>query len=77
MKMSRLILKIKNKKSKKTQVPVWLKSPARTQTDNPKKISVRVPELKKLNISVQVPENSVRVPGFRFGFLVSNYFEHP
>ena len=53
------------------------RSPIRTRTDNPIKLSVRVPEPKKINISVWVPENSVRISGFWFGFSVSDLFEHP
>jgi len=56
--------KITQKKSD-YRVPVWVKSPIRTGTDNPIKLSIRV------------PENSVRVSGFRFGFSVSDLFEHP
>ena len=59
------------------RVPVWLKSPTRTRTDNSKKISIQVPELKEFNVSVRVPKNLVRVSGFRLGFLVSDCFECP
>ena len=65
------------KKKSGYRVPVWVKSLIRTRTDNPIKLSVQVPEPKKINISVRVPENSVRVSGFWFGFLVSDLFEHP
>ena len=56
------------KKIKKLQkksgyrAPVWVKSPIRTRTDNPIKLSIRVSEPKKLNISVWVPGKLVQVP---------------
>jgi len=52
--------KSKNYQKRGYRVPVWIKSPIRTRTDNP--IS------KKINISVRVPENSVPISGFGSGF---------